>query len=171
MFSIDFVFGQKALKEIFPELRFYISMTYLRLHCVFVKRLTFIITRVSLHCRINFNFRLNRNLKYMIEWLLSFHEVVEVSREFRELMNEKTMMHSEFNANAIHHELIGSKALSYHKNVVKLFNFLFNKGNPSDVWAQNNPSGSVRMQNLLTRQLIDSEIAKRYLKLLEKAAC
>ena len=36
----------------------YWNFFYLGLHCMFVKRLTFIITCVSLHCRINFNFRL-----------------------------------------------------------------------------------------------------------------
>ena len=108
-----------------------------------------------------------RNLVFMLEWLLAFNEVVDVGSVFRDLMREKSMEHSEFNPGAIHHELMGSKALSFNKNLVKLLNLISSKGNPYSVWSDNNLIAPVKMQNLMTRTLIDGDIVQRYLHLME----
>ena len=102
-----------------------------------------------------------RNLRYMTEWLLVFHEVLQISNSFRELMQEKSMDHSE--VAAIHHDLVGLKAVSFNQNLIKLFNYMTNKGNPYNLKT----GVFVKMQNLLTRQLIDEEVTRRHLKLIE----
>ena len=48
-----------------------------------------------------------RNLNFMIEWLLVFHEVVEISNTFRDIMHETSMNHSEFAL--VHHKLWARK--------------------------------------------------------------
>ena len=106
-----------------------------------------------------------RNLKYMIEWLIVFHEVVLISNTFHDLMHDTSMDHSE--VAPIHHDLVGNKAVSFNENVIKLFNFMSNKGNPFMVYKV---PAYVKMQNLITRQLVDEETAKRHLKLIENGS-
>merc|ERR1739842_59535 len=62
---------------------------------------------------------------------------------------------------------IRSKALSFNKNLVKLLNLISSKGNPYSVWSDNNLIAPVKMQNLMTRTLIDGDIVQRYLHLME----
>lgn len=100
----------------------------------------------------------------MIEWLLTFHEVVEISNTFREIMHETSMNHSEFAL--IHHELLGQKAKTYDRNLIKLLTFMSSNQNPYSPRFLNQ-SPSVKMQHLLSKQLIDEGIAKRYLEMLE----
>ena len=105
-----------------------------------------------------------RNLQYMIEYVLVFHEVVEISDTFRDLMNDTSMNHSE--VALIHHDLLGHKAKTYNKNIIKLLTFMSKNQNPYSLRFLNQ-SPPVKMHHLISKQLIDEGIAKRYLEMLE----
>lgn len=63
-----------------------------------------------------------RNLAITVEWQLIFHEILLVSNNFREIMNDVSMNHSE--SARVHHELTGTKADQLHKNVQILVDLL-----------------------------------------------
>ena len=104
-----------------------------------------------------------RNLQYMIEYVLVFHEVVEISDTFRDLMHDTSMNHSE--VALIHHDLLGQKAKTYNKNLIKLLTYMSKNQNPYSLRFLNQ-SPPVKMHHLISKQLIDEGIARRYLEVL-----
>ena len=75
-----------------------------------------------------------------------------------------SMNQSEFSL--IHHELLGQKAKTYDRNLIKLLTFISSNQNPYSPRFLNQ-SPHVKMQHLLSKQLIDEGISKRYLEMLE----
>ena len=75
-----------------------------------------------------------------------------------------SMNQSEFSL--IHHELLGQKANTYDRNLIKLLTFISSNQNPYSPRFLNQ-SPHVKMQHLLSKQLIDEGISKRYLEMLE----
>ena len=75
-------------------------------------------------------------------------------------MHDKCMNHSG-TANA-HHDFTGSKAAILNKNINKRMDFVKGKGNPYMIKAP-----LVKLQNDLTKQIIDQEVAERLLNLKE----
>ena len=101
-----------------------------------------------------------RNLNFMVEWQLIFHEIILISNNFRDMMHDTSMNHSEV-AN-IHHDLTGSKAVVLHEHVNKLLDFVKGKGNPYVIKAP-----GIKLQTIVTKQLVNDEVSVRILKLRE----
>ena len=62
-----------------------------------------------------------RNLAIVVEWQLIFHEILLVSNNFRDILNDTSMNHSE--SARVHHKLTGRKAHELNENVTRLFCF------------------------------------------------
>ena len=76
-------------------------------------------------------------------------------------MHHTSMNHSEV-AN-IHHDLTGSKAVVLHEHVNKLLDFVKGKGNPYVIKAP-----GIKLQKIVTKQLVNDEVSVRILKLRER---
>ena len=96
----------------------------------------------------------NCNESYLNKWYLMMHEVVAISNNLREIMNEKSMAHSEFEA--IHHDLVGTKAYTLHENLLKLLSFMAVKGNPFKPTAT-----YIKLHNVINKQIVDSTVSER----------
>ena len=79
-------------------------------------------------------------------------------------MHETSMNHSE--VALIHHDLLGQKAKTYNKNLIKLLTYMSKNQNPYSLRFLNQ-SPPVKMHHLISKQLIDEGIARRYLEVLE----
>ena len=67
-------------------------------------------------------------MRAMFEWQLIIHKILLISNNFRDIVNDSSMKHSE--SVRVHHELTGHKAHQLNENVSKLLDFLKDKGNP-----------------------------------------
>lgn len=101
-----------------------------------------------------------KNLAIAVEWQLIFHEILLISNNFREIMNDISMDHSE--SARVHHELTGRKADMLNKNVARLLDYVNGKGNPYIIEVP-----GIKLHNLVTKQLADKEVALRLLQLQE----
>ncbi len=101
-----------------------------------------------------------KNLAVVVEWQLIFHEVLLISNNLREMVNDRSMDHSE--SAKVHHDLIGQNAENLNKNVTQLLDFVCGRGNPFIVQAP-----GIKLHNFVTKQLADDAVAIRLLHALE----
>ena len=99
-----------------------------------------------------------KNISFTTEWQLIFHEIMLISNNFRDKINENSMKHSEIvYAN---HELKGNTAKLIHKHLARLLDFLKDKGNPYIIQAP-----IIRLHNIITKQLTSDMVKERLLQL------
>ena len=99
-----------------------------------------------------------KKLSFTTEWQIIFHEIMLISNNFKEKMNENSMKNCEISY--AHHEFKGNNAKSIHKNVLKLLNFIKDKGNPYLIEAPD-----VRLHNVITKQLTEGKVKDRLLQM------
>lgn len=102
-----------------------------------------------------------RSLSAMFEWQLIFHEILLISNNLRDIVNDTSMKHSE--STRVHHELTGSRAQKLNENVSKLLDFLRDRGNP---YIINVPL--IKLHHTVTKQLVFDEVAVRLLQMQKK---
>ena len=101
-----------------------------------------------------------KNLSFTIEWQLTFHEIMLISNNFREKLNENSMKCSDISYP--HHEFKGNNATMIHKRLASLLEFIRDKGNPYITQAP-----GIRLHSIITKQLTVEEVKVRLLQIQE----
>ena len=95
-----------------------------------------------------------RQISYVSEWEVVYHEILAISNAFRRLTNS-TLGASE---SELHHELDGNYAKIFNAQVTNITNFLIASGNPYLPESQpqlHNIISSVRVSEAATQQLTE----------------
>ena len=101
-----------------------------------------------------------RQVDYVSEWEVVYHEVLSISNAFRNL----TMSNIGSRECELHHELGGNHLMNYNKQLLKVTNFVRGRGNPF-VIGQGNPSTGqvVKLHNIFTGASVVDLVAERLL--------
>ena len=94
------------------------------------------------------------------EFELLFHEITGITNLLNSLTNQGIMKHLE--ATNVHHELGGPKSIIFYINVARLFDFLQSRHNPFVIASLNVP-----LHNIVTQQMVATEVTCRLLKAFE----
>ena len=94
------------------------------------------------------------------EFELLFHEITGITNLLNSLTNQGLMKH--FEATNAPNELGGRKSIIFDTNVARLFDFLQSRHNPFVIASLNVP-----LHNIVTQQMVVSEVTCRLLKAFE----
>ena len=87
------------------------------------------------------------------EWQLIFHEILLISNNLREIVNDSSMDHSE---TKVHHDLTGRTAEHFNSNMGLFLDFVCSRGNPFIIQAP-----GIKLHNLFTKQIAEDEMSVR----------
>ena len=95
-----------------------------------------------------------RQVAYVTEWELIYHEVLAISNSFEELTNSSS---SSSDAVILNRELNNTKISEYNETVTKVVSFISSRGNPYTT------SASSRLYHFTTGQLVSPECTEQWL--------
>ena len=95
-----------------------------------------------------------RQANYVSEWEVVYHEILAISNTLRYLIRSNIGNRE----CELHHELYGNFALNYNKQVIKVIEFVEQRGNPFT-----SATGIVKLHNFFSGASVVEEVARRLL--------